>query len=103
MQASSHLPPLFWEVIPYEGQDSTPTPLYKGCVGHFWDNSNKKAVHSRMGFVNVRPVSAFRPASSLAPVFDDEPKNVLSWEIEGAGQSAEKSCSASTTATNSHN
>lgn len=113
--------PLFWEVIPYDPQPSPARPR-KGCVGHFFDQVTRRPVEVFMGPVYARPVLAFRSAPS--PLFDDEPKNILSWELEGAdqndistavemsgkyptapqGQSAVfGSCSVSTTATNSHN
>jgi hypothetical protein len=91
------LPPLFWEFIPFEVDDSAPTRPYKGCVGHFWDSVNRKRVTVRMGNIYARPVLAFRSAPSVV-------NNLVPFVgIEGADQSAKKSCSVSTTATNSHN
>lgn len=104
---SPSLPPLFWELIPYEGQDFFPARPYNGCVGYFWDSVNKKRITIRMGYVNARPVFAFRSASSVVknqPFVGSEvavqnaqsPSDLLGH----LGQKA--SCSVSTTATKRH-
>lgn len=58
------------------------------CRGTFWDNKNHRIVSLDLGRVNCYPVPAFRAAS-----LEDEPKNVLSWELgfleEDAAQNVE--------------
>lgn len=85
--------PLFWEVIPFDPALALTRPR-KGCVGHFWDSVNRKSVEIDMGMVYVRPVAAFRSASSVV-------QNQPFVGSDGADQSAEKSCSVCTTATKS--
>lgn len=57
------------------------------CRGSFWDSQRGCAVSIDLGNVNLTVPSVFRAAS-----LEDEPKNILSWEIgfseEGAAQSA---------------
>ena|SRR4030065_646342 len=58
------------------------------CRGFFWDNIKKRQVVLDLGKVYVNVIPAFRAAS-----LEDEPKNILSWELgfseEDAAQSAQ--------------
>lgn len=59
-----------------------------GCRGTFWDAERGCIVTIDLGMVNIRVPSVFRAAP-----LEDEPLNVLSWEIgfseEGAAQNIE--------------
>lgn len=58
------------------------------CRGFFWDNINHRQVVLDLGKVTVTVPHVFRAAS-----LEDEPRNILSWEIgfleEDAAQSAQ--------------
>jgi len=80
-----------------------------GCRGSFWHPTLNKLVTVDLGDVLLRPVPVFRVAS-----LEDEPKNILSWELgfseEGATQNTKYSTKAKgnsvrvlcNTRTNSH-